>query len=79
MAHIRQSRPEHDGKGQILAHIRQSRPDSGLGFQVKALKTVHVVPTSLGRVRSRGVQRALSATHVTEKLKNVYRNPTAST
>jgi hypothetical protein len=27
-----------------LAHIRQSRPDSGLGFQVKVLKTFQVVP-----------------------------------
>ena len=30
-----------------MAHIRQSRPDSGLGFQVKFLKTFNV-PSSLG-------------------------------
>jgi len=30
-----------------MAHIRQSRPDSGLGFQVKVLKTFQVVPSSL--------------------------------
>ena len=27
-----------------VAHISQSRPDSGLGFQVKVLKTLEVVP-----------------------------------
>ena len=31
-----------------MAHTRQSRPDSGLGFQVKVLKTFQVVPSSLG-------------------------------
>jgi len=31
-----------------LAHMRQSRPDSGLGFQVKVLKIVHVVLSLLG-------------------------------
>ena len=31
-----------------MAHIRQSRPDSGLGFQVKVLKTLKVVPSLLG-------------------------------
>ena len=30
------------------AHIRLSRPDSGLGSQVKVLKTSYVVPSSLG-------------------------------
>jgi len=30
-----------------VAHIRQSRPDSGLGFQVKVLKTFKDVPSSL--------------------------------
>jgi len=30
-----------------MAHIRQSRPDSGFGIQVKALKTIYVVPFSL--------------------------------
>ena len=30
-----------------MAHEAQSRPDSGLGFQVKALATFHVVPPSL--------------------------------
>jgi len=29
-----------------MAHVRQSRPDSGIGFQVKVLKTF---PSSLGR------------------------------
>ena len=42
LAHIRQSRPAN------MAHIRQSRTDSGLGFQVKALKTFRVVLFSLG-------------------------------
>ena len=31
-----------------MAHIRQSRPDSGLGFQVKVVHTIPVVPSSLG-------------------------------
>ena len=31
-----------------MAHIRQSRPNSGLGFQVKVLKTFLRVPSSLG-------------------------------
>ena len=31
-----------------MAHIRQSRPDYGLGLQVKVVKTVKVVPFSLG-------------------------------
>ena len=31
-----------------MAQIRQTRPDSGLGFQVKVLKTFEVVPPSLG-------------------------------
>ena len=31
-----------------MAHIRQSRPKSGLGFQVQVLKTLKVVPYSLG-------------------------------
>ena len=30
-----------------LARIRQSRPDSGLGFQLKVLKTFQGVPSSL--------------------------------
>ena len=34
--------------GQNMAHPRQSRPDSGLGFQIKVLKTFKVVPYSLG-------------------------------
>ena len=29
-----------------IAVVRQPRPDSGLGLQVKALKTVSVVPSS---------------------------------
>ena len=33
------------------AHVRQSRPDSGLGFQVDALKTFQVVPFSLRSVQ----------------------------
>ena len=32
-----------------MAHMRQSRPDSGLGFQIKVLKTFSVVPSWLGR------------------------------
>ena len=31
-----------------VEHMRQSWPDSGLGFQVKVLKTLEVVPTSPG-------------------------------
>ena len=31
-----------------MAHIGQSRPDSGLGFQVKALRTFGGVPSSRG-------------------------------
>ena len=31
-----------------VVHILQSRPDSGLGLQVKVLKIVLVVPSSLG-------------------------------
>ena len=31
-----------------MAHIRQSRPDSGLVIQVKVLKTVEGVASSLG-------------------------------
>jgi hypothetical protein len=30
-----------------MAHVRQSRPDSGLGFEVKVLKTLQVVPSTL--------------------------------
>ena len=30
-----------------MAHVRQSRPDSGLGFQIKVLKTLYVVPLLL--------------------------------
>ena len=30
-----------------MAHKRQSRPDDGLDFQVKAMKTCYVVPSSL--------------------------------
>jgi len=37
-----------------MAHTRQSRPDSGLGFQVKALKTFYGVPLSLGNGRTLG-------------------------
>ena len=32
-----------------MAHIRQSRPGSGLGFQVRVLKIVQVVPSPLKR------------------------------
>ena len=31
-----------------MAHIGHPRPDSGLGFQVTVLNTVHVVPSPLG-------------------------------
>jgi hypothetical protein len=37
-----------------LAHIRQSGPDSGRDFQVKARKTVYVVPSSTGKGRRTG-------------------------
>ena len=37
-----------------MAHIRQSRPDSGIVFEVKVLKTLQVVPSSL--VKSEGVR-----------------------
>ena len=46
-----------------MGHIRQSRPDSGLGSQVKKLKTVLVVPSSLrsGDLRKRReVRRTVS-------------------
>ena len=32
-----------------MEHIRQSGPDSGLGSQVKVLKDLEIVPSSLGR------------------------------
>ena len=32
-----------------MAHIRHSRPDSGLGFQVRVLKIIQIVPYSLGK------------------------------
>ena len=35
-----------------MAHIRQSRPDSGLAFEVKALKTFAVFPCSTGELAS---------------------------
>ena len=40
----------------IMAHIRQSRPDSGLGFQVEALKMFQDVASSLDAcyARARG-------------------------
>ena len=41
MALVRQSESN-------MALVRQSQPDSGLGFQVRALKTFCVVPWSLG-------------------------------
>ena len=31
-----------------MPYIRQSMPDSGLGFQVKVLETVCVLPCALG-------------------------------
>ena len=34
----------------ISAHIRQSRPDSGLGVQIKVLKALRVVPSSLRKL-----------------------------
>jgi hypothetical protein len=40
-----------------MAHIRQSRPDSGLGFQVRDLKIVQDVPSSLRH--SRGADESL--------------------
>ena len=33
-----------------VAHKRQSRPDSGLGVQVKDLKTLKTIPSPLGSV-----------------------------
>ena len=42
-----------------MAHIRQSRPDSGLGFQVKVLKTCYVALFSLrSGAREGGERRA---------------------
>ena len=38
----------------IIAHTRKSRQDSGLGFQVKVLKTFKVIPSALGNGRKRG-------------------------
>jgi hypothetical protein len=38
-----------------MAHARQSRPDSGLGLQVKVVKTLQVVPYSLGSDAGRGL------------------------
>ena len=40
--------PEVEGCRVNMAYIRQSRPDSGLGFQVEFLETLHGVPSSLG-------------------------------
>ena len=37
-----------EDSGVDMAHTRLSRPDSGLGFQVKVLKTFQMVPSSLG-------------------------------
>ena len=50
VAHKRQSRPD-SGLEANIANVRQSRPDSGHGFQVQVLKTVEVVPSSLGSGR----------------------------
>ena len=47
-----------------MASIRQSRPDSGLGFQVKALKNFLVVPSSLERGTSGDRVRARPPTLV---------------
>jgi len=55
VAHIRQSNERiwhiEDSRANV-AHKRQSMPGSGRGFQVEVLKTLHVVPSSLGRGRS---------------------------
>ena len=40
------------------AHIRQSRPDSGLDIQVKVLKTLQSVPSSLGNGMRSGPRAA---------------------
>ena len=53
-----------------MAHIRQSRPDSGLGFQVKPIKTFQNVPSSLGRRRHR-LPRTISPTRARDTSKNV--------
>ena len=51
---IRQSRPwspcefATPGYQAIMAHIRQAGEDSGVGFQVRVVKSVSVVPSSLG-------------------------------
>ena len=44
-----------------MAHIKQSRPDSGLGFQVKVLKTFYAVPSSFG---SGKVERSTRLNHL---------------
>jgi hypothetical protein len=35
-----------------MTHIPQSRPDSGLGFQVKVVETLQLVPSSLSSGQS---------------------------
>jgi hypothetical protein len=40
-----------------MAHMRQSKPDSSLGFQVKVLATLQVVPSSLGSAGQLSVAR----------------------
>jgi hypothetical protein len=42
-----------------MARTRQAGPDSGLGFQIHFLKTVRVVPSSLGSGQDLGALHAL--------------------
>jgi hypothetical protein len=44
-----------------MAHVRQPRPDSGLGVQVKVLKTFQVVPSSLKKTAGRDAMKEFQA------------------
>jgi hypothetical protein len=46
-----------------MAQATQSWPDSGLGFQIKVLKTIRVVPSSLGSINMAMVAVEKSRSH----------------
>jgi len=41
-----------------VAHARQSGPESGLGFHIKGVKTIRVVPSSFGRGKLKFIRNA---------------------
>ena len=53
-----------------MTHIRQSRPQSGLGFQMKVLKTFQVVPSSLAGSCSICARKRPNPKPITTKLNN---------